>query len=80
MTQEDIQMALSKVSLSQDELTLADDKTERALSLFQTLGFQGRPALIVMPTVNPTAENIHVIFSANPTQIKQAVAEIKRAL
>ncbi|MFA0209821.1 thioredoxin domain-containing protein [Vibrio artabrorum] len=80
LTQEDVQMALSKVSLSQEELTLSDDKTEQALSLFQTLGFQGTPALIVMPTVNPTADNIHVIFGADPAKIQQAVDAIKQAL
>ncbi|MCG9660800.1 MULTISPECIES: hypothetical protein [Vibrio] len=50
------------------------------MTLFQALGFRGTPALIVMPTQHPTADNIHVIFGADPVQIKQAIAQVKQSV
>ncbi|MCG9627489.1 thioredoxin domain-containing protein [Vibrio mediterranei] len=80
LTQQDIQITLTTLSLTLDDLTLSDDEINQALSLFQTLGFQGTPTLIVMPTKHPTVEDIHVIFGADPVQIKQAIADIKKAV
>ncbi|MCG9628719.1 thioredoxin domain-containing protein [Vibrio mediterranei] len=79
LTKQDIQTALTTLSLTLDDLTLSDDEINQTLSLFQALGFQGTPALIVMPTQHPTADNIHVIFGADPVQIKQAIADVKKA-
>ncbi|MGR5299207.1 thioredoxin domain-containing protein [Vibrio mediterranei] len=79
LTQGDIDAALAKLSLSVDNLALSDDKADQSLSLFQTLGFKGTPALIVMPTLHPSVDDIHVIFGADPVQIKQAIADVKKA-
>jgi protein-disulfide isomerase len=79
LTEEDIRTALADLSLSVDDLTLSDNEVNHTMTLFQTLGFRGTPALIVMPTLHPTADNIHVIFGADPVQIKQAIAEVKKA-
>ncbi|MGX9520556.1 thioredoxin domain-containing protein [Vibrio mediterranei] len=79
LTQADIDAALADLSLSVDDLALSDDKADQSLSLFQTLGFQGTPALIVMPTLHPSADDIHVIFGADPVKIKQAIADVKKA-
>ena len=79
LTEEDIHTALADLSLSVDDLTLSDNEVNHTMTLFQTLGFRGTPALIVMPTLHPTADNIHVIFGADPVQIKQAIADVKKA-
>ena len=45
--------------------------------LFSNLGFQGTPALIVMPSVNPTINNIKVIKGFDPTGLKVAIDEVR---
>ncbi|MCG9658780.1 thioredoxin domain-containing protein [Vibrio mediterranei] len=79
LTKQDIHTALADLSLSVDDLTLSDNEVNHTMTLFQTLGFRGTPALIVMPTQHPTADNIHVIFGADPVQIKQAIAQVKQS-
>ncbi|MGX9522944.1 DsbA family protein [Vibrio mediterranei] len=79
LTEKDIHTALADLSLSVDDLTLSDNEVNHTTTLFQTLGFRGTPALIVMPTQHPTADNIHVIFGADPVQIKQAIAQVKQS-
>ncbi len=56
------------------------NEVNHTMTLFQALGFRGTPALIVMPTQHPTADNIHVIFGADPVQIKQAIAQVKQSV
>jgi protein-disulfide isomerase len=48
----------------------------KSSQLGQTLGFQGTPAIIVMPTQNPTAENTTIFFGypANPQAGPKAAA------
>ncbi len=45
--------------------------------LFSKLGFQGTPALIVMPSNNITEDNIHIINGYNPDALAKAISDVK---
>lgn len=47
--------------------------------LFSGLGFKGTPALIVMPTENPTRDNVKVIRGYDPKGLKEAIESVKAA-
>ncbi len=49
-------------------------------TLFAQLGFQGTPALVVMPSTGATAENTFVIPGYNPDMVKADIAKVKASL
>lgn len=57
----------------------ATDTFIENFQLFGDLGFKGTPALIVMPTENPTRENIKVIRGYDPEGLKEAIESVKTA-
>ncbi|MCG9628400.1 hypothetical protein L1D34_26645 [Vibrio mediterranei] len=78
LTKEDIHTALADLSLSVDNLTLSDNEVGHTMTLFQTLDFRGTPALIVMPTLHPTADNIHVILGVDPVKSNRRLQMSKK--
>jgi len=59
-----------------DTLKTLPETVAASSKLGQSLGFQGTPALIIMPTENPTAENTTIFFGypANPEAGPKAAA------
>lgn len=45
--------------------------------LFSKLGFQGTPALIVMPSSNITTDNVTIINGYNPEALTKAISDLK---
>ncbi|WP_305418214.1 hypothetical protein [Photobacterium leiognathi] len=58
----------------------ANNTFEENFQLFSELGFQGTPALIVMPTDNVTAQNVHIISGYDPKGLEKAIEEVKNSV
>ncbi|WP_232774994.1 MULTISPECIES: thioredoxin domain-containing protein [unclassified Shewanella] len=83
LTKADINQQAQLAGIQIADFEAAEHKTDGIddnYQLFSQLGFQGTPALIVMPTSNPTAENIKIISGFNPDKLKNTIEEMKKSL
>ncbi len=58
----------------------ADNTFIENFQLFSAIGFKGTPALIVMPTENPTRDNVKVIRGYDPDGLKAAIESVKASV
>ena len=83
LTQSDINTQAAKAGVLVADFRLNEQGTDSIkanFQLFSRLGFQGTPALIVMPSVNPTIENIKIIKGFDPEGLKAAIEDVKNKI
>ncbi|BAJ00352.1 DsbA family protein [Shewanella violacea] len=81
LTKEDIDKQAQSAGVQVADFKMSELKADginENFQLFSELGFQGTPALIVMPTSNPSIENIKIIGGFDPEGLKAAIAAIKK--
>ncbi|PSV27908.1 MULTISPECIES: thioredoxin domain-containing protein [unclassified Photobacterium] len=76
LTKQDVNDIATKLGIDISKFD-ANNSFEGNFQLFSKLGFQGTPALIVMPTDNVTTDNVHIINGYDPQGLKDAIAEVK---
>ncbi|HIF9079064.1 TPA: DsbA family protein [Photobacterium damselae] len=79
LTKQDINMVAKKTGINLTQMA-GDETINSTLTLFESLGFQGTPALIVMPSKNVTKESIHVINGFDPQALSTAIQQVKSTL
>lgn len=76
LTKQDVNTIATSVGVDVSKFD-ANNTFMNNFELFGKLGFQGTPALIVMPSNNITTENIHIINGYNPDALKKAISELQ---
>ncbi|WP_305812488.1 DsbA family protein [Photobacterium leiognathi] len=79
LTKQDINSIATKLGVDTSKFD-ANNTFEENFQLFSELGFQGTPALIVMPTDNVTAKNVHIISGYDPKGLEKAIEEVKNSV
>ncbi|HIF9132701.1 TPA: thioredoxin domain-containing protein [Photobacterium damselae] len=75
LTKVDVDTAAKSVGVDTTKMNL-DNSFMQNFKLFSELGFQGTPALIVMPTENANKDNVKVINGFDPQGLKNAIADL----
>ncbi|MEC6798219.1 thioredoxin domain-containing protein [Photobacterium sp. S4TG1] len=76
LTKKDINTIATSVGVDVSKFD-ANNTFMNNFELFSKLGFQGTPALIVMPTTNITTDNITIINGYNPDALKKAISDLQ---
>ncbi|SJZ99793.1 DsbA family protein [Photobacterium toruni] len=76
LTKQDINTIATSVGVDVSKFD-ANNTFLNNFTLFSKLGFQGTPALIVMPTNNITTDNITIINGYNPDALKKAISDLQ---
>ena len=76
LTKQDVKTIATSIGVDVSKFN-ANNTFLNNFELFGKLGFQGTPALIVMPSNNITTENIHIINGYNPDALKKAISELQ---
>ena len=79
LTTQDVNAVAKKSGVDVSKFKKTDSINEN-LQLFSSLGFQGTPALIVMPSRNITKENIYIINGYDPQALTDALKKVKASL
>ncbi|MEC6824142.1 thioredoxin domain-containing protein [Photobacterium piscicola] len=76
LTKQDINSIATSIGVDVSKFD-ANNTFMNNFKLFSKLGFQGTPALIVMPTNNITTDNITIINGYNPDALKKAINDLQ---
>lgn len=76
LTKQDINSIATSVGVDVSKFD-ANNTFMNNFELFSKLGFQGTPALIVMPTNNITTDNITIINGYNPDALEKAISDLQ---
>ncbi|WP_394166040.1 thioredoxin domain-containing protein [Photobacterium piscicola] len=76
LTKKDINTIATSVGVDVSKFD-ANNTFMNNFELFSKLGFQGTPALIVMPTNNITTDNITIINGYNPDALEKAISDLQ---
>ncbi|MEC6907077.1 thioredoxin domain-containing protein [Photobacterium piscicola] len=76
LTKQDINTIATSVGVDVSKFD-ANNTFMNNFELFSKLGFQGTPALIVMPTNNITTDNITIINGYNPDALEKAISDLQ---
>lgn len=76
LTKQDINSIATSVGIDVSKFD-ANNTFMNNFELFSKLGFQGTPALIVMPTNNITTDNITIINGYNPDALEKAISDLQ---
>lgn len=76
LTKQDINTIATNVGVDVSKFD-ANNTFMNNFELFSKLGFQGTPALIVMPTNNITTDNITIINGYNPDALEKAISDLQ---
>lgn len=76
LTKKDINTIATSIGIDVSKFD-ANNTFMNNFELFSKLGFQGTPALIVMPSSNITTENVTIINGYNPEALTKAISDLK---
>ncbi|PST95480.1 DsbA family protein [Photobacterium iliopiscarium] len=76
LTKKDVNTIATSVGVDVSKFD-ANNTFMNNFELFGKLGFQGTPALIVMPSKNITTDNITIINGYNPDALKKAISDLQ---
>lgn len=76
LTKQDVNTIATSVGVDVSKFD-ANNTFMNNFELFSKLGFQGTPALIVMPSSNITADNVHIINGYNPDALAKAISDVE---
>ena len=76
LTKDDVNKIAISVDIDVTKFNVTDTIMNN-FKLFRKLGFQGTPALIIMPSKNVTTDNIHIINGYNPKALTKAISDLQ---
>ena len=79
LTKEDVNTVAKNAGVDISQFKDSDN-ISHDFKLFSSLGFQGTPALIVMPSENITKDNIRIINGYDPEGLAGAIKEVQASL